>query len=71
MVKVIFHHDTGELLGAHMIGHEVTEMINIFALIKNAELRDLDLIEAIFAHPTLSESIPEAVLSSMMRAIHI
>lgn len=63
-VKVIIDKSTGELLGAHMIGAEVTEMINGYIIGKQVEITDQDIISAIFPHPTLSEMIHEAVLSS-------
>jgi len=70
MIKVIFDHETGELLGAHMIGHEVTEMIHSFAIARAGELTDIDFIHTIFPHPTVSEMIHESVLDSMKRVIH-
>ncbi|AHC38973.1 dihydrolipoyl dehydrogenase [Ehrlichia muris] len=63
-VKVIIDKSTGELLGAHMIGAEVTEMINGYVIGKQVEATDQDIISSIFPHPTLSEMIHEAVLSS-------
>ncbi|KJV69532.1 dihydrolipoyl dehydrogenase [Candidatus Neoehrlichia procyonis] len=63
-IKVIFDKTTGELLGAHMIGTEVTEMINGYAISKQLEATDLDIISTIFPHPTLSEMMHEAVLSA-------
>ncbi|WDM85521.1 dihydrolipoyl dehydrogenase [Ehrlichia sp. JZT12] len=62
--KVIIDKSTGELLGAHMIGAEVTEMINGYVIAKQVEATDKDIISSIFPHPTLSEMIHEAVLSS-------
>jgi dihydrolipoamide dehydrogenase len=70
LIKTIFDEQTGELLGAHMIGHEVTELIQIFALAKSAELTEQELIHTIFAHPTLSEMLHESTLSAFGRAIH-
>ena len=70
LIKTIFDEQTGELLGAHMIGHEVTELIQIFALAKSAELTEQELIHAIFAHPTLSEMLHESTLIAFGRAIH-
>ncbi|MFQ3307196.1 MAG: dihydrolipoamide dehydrogenase [Candidatus Midichloriaceae bacterium] len=70
-VKVIFHKITGELLGAHMVGPEVTEMIFGLTLVKNLEGTELDILESIFPHPTISESIHEAVLSAVNKSLHI
>lgn len=70
LIKVIFDKKTGELLGAHLIGEAVTEMIQTFVVAKQAELTEEDLIHTIFAHPTLSEMIHEAVLDADSRAIH-
>ena len=69
-VKTIFDSETGELLGAHMIGPEVTELIHSFVLGKQLEGTDEDYIEAIFPHPTLSESIHESVLNAFGKTIH-
>ena len=71
MIKTIFDEKTGELLGAHMIGPEVTELVAVFSLGKSLEALDEDYLHAIFAHPTLSEAIGESVLNAMGRAIHI
>jgi dihydrolipoamide dehydrogenase len=70
LIKTIFDEKTGELLGAHMIGAEVTEMIQGFAIHKTMEGTEADLINTIFAHPTLSEMMHESVLSAYGRAIH-
>lgn len=70
-VKTIFNQETGELLGAHMVGHEVTEHIQGLAIAKYLEATDESLAHVIFPHPTLSEAIHESVLSAMQRAIHI
>ena len=70
-VKTIFSQETGELLGAHMVGHEVTEHIQGFAIAKCLEATDESLAQVIFPHPTLSEAMHESVLSAMQRAIHI
>ncbi len=69
-IKVIFDGDTGELLGAHMIGHEVTELIPVFSLAIASELTEEDFMNAVFPHPTISEVIQEAVLGAFGRAIH-
>jgi dihydrolipoamide dehydrogenase len=70
MVKTIFDGQTGELLGAHMIGAEVTEMIQGFTIAKTLETTEADLIRTIFPHPTISETMHEAVLDAYGRAIH-
>ncbi|MEN2976168.1 dihydrolipoyl dehydrogenase [Tistrella sp. BH-R2-4] len=70
MVKTIFDAATGELLGAHMIGAEVTELIQGYVVAKSMEGTELDLIHAIFPHPTLSEMMHESVLDAFGRAIH-
>jgi dihydrolipoamide dehydrogenase len=71
LIKTIFDEKTGELLGAHMIGAEVTEMIQGFVIHKGLEGTEEDLINSIFAHPTLSEMMHESVLAAFNRAIHI
>lgn len=71
LIKTIFDEKTGELLGAHLIGSEVTELIAVFALGKTLEALEDDYIHTIFAHPTLSEAIHESVLNAFGRAIHI
>jgi dihydrolipoamide dehydrogenase len=71
LIKTIFDAKTGELLGAHMIGAEVTEMIQGFVIAKNLETTEEDLIHTIFAHPTLSEMMHESVLSAYGRSVHI
>lgn len=70
-VKTIINCETGELLGAHMVGHEVTEHIQGFAIAKYLEATDESLAQVIFPHPTLSEAMHESILSAMQRAIHI
>ncbi len=71
LIKTIFDGKTGELLGAHMIGAEVTEMIQGFAIHKIMEGTEEDLFNTIFAHPTLSEMMHESVLNAFSRSIHI
>lgn len=71
LIKTIFDAKTGELLGAHMIGAEVTELIQGYVVAKNMEGTELDLMHTIFAHPTLSEMMHESVLGAFGRAIHI
>jgi dihydrolipoamide dehydrogenase len=70
MVKTVFDAQTGELLGAHMIGAEVTEMIQGFAIARTLETTEADLIHTVFPHPTVSETMHEAVLDAYKRAIH-
>ncbi|QCE34022.1 dihydrolipoyl dehydrogenase [Acetobacteraceae bacterium] len=71
MVKVIYDEATGELLGAHMIGAEVTEMIQGFCLMKTGELTEAEASSTVFPHPTMSEAMLEATLGSMGEALHI
>ena len=71
LVKTIFDKDTGELLGAHMIGAEVTELIHGFAIAKNLETTETELMQTIFPHPTLSEMIHESVLDAYDQVIHM
>jgi dihydrolipoamide dehydrogenase len=61
-VKVIFEANTGELLGIHMIGPEVTELISVFSLAIASELTEKEIISTIFPHPTISETLQEAVM---------
>jgi dihydrolipoamide dehydrogenase len=70
-VKTLFDARTGELLGAHMIGAEVTELIQGYTIGKTAELVEEDFIGAVFPHPTLSEMMHESVLAAFGRVIHI
>jgi dihydrolipoamide dehydrogenase len=71
LVKTVFDAKNGALLGAHMIGAEVTELIQGFAVARTMEGTELDLIHAVFPHPTLSEAMHEAVLDAYGRVIHI
>ncbi|MFC2953135.1 dihydrolipoyl dehydrogenase [Marinicaulis aureus] len=71
MVKTIFDEKTGELLGAHMIGAEVTELIQGFGLARSMEGTEEDLMHAIFPHPTLSEMMHESVLDAYGRVMHV
>lgn len=71
LVKVIFDEKSGELLGAHMVGNDVTEMIQGFAIAKTMETTEDELMHTVFPHPTLSEMIHESVLDAFQRAIHI
>ncbi len=70
MVKVVFDASSGELLGAHMIGAEVTEMIQGYAIARTLETTETDLMHTVFPHPTVSETMHEAVLDAYGRAIH-
>ncbi len=70
-VKTVFDAKTGELLGAHMVGAEVTELIQGYTVGKTAELVETDFINTVFPHPTLSEMMHEAVLEAYGRALHI
>ena len=69
-VKTIFDAATGELLGAHMVGPEVTELIQGFAIARSVEATEAELMSTIFPHPTLSEAMHESVLNAYGRAIH-
>jgi len=71
MVKVVFDAKTGELLGAHMIGAEVTELIQGYAVAMQAEVTEHELMDTIFPHPTLSEMMHEAVLDAYGRVLHV
>jgi dihydrolipoamide dehydrogenase len=71
LVKTIFDAETGELLGAHMVGAEVTELIQGFVVAMNLETTEAELMQTVFAHPTLSETMHESVLAAYDRAIHI
>ncbi|MFN7038609.1 MAG: dihydrolipoyl dehydrogenase [Alphaproteobacteria bacterium] len=71
LVKTVYDEKTGELLGAHMIGTEVTEMIQGFVITKSLEGTELDLMHTIFPHPTLSEMMHESTLDAYAKAIHI
>jgi dihydrolipoamide dehydrogenase len=70
MVKTVFDAKTGELLGAHMIGAEVTELIQGYVVGRKLETTEEDLMETVFPHPTLSEMMHESVLDAYGRAIH-
>jgi dihydrolipoamide dehydrogenase len=71
LVKTIFDAKTGELLGAHMIGAEVTEMIQGYAIARQMEGTELDLMHTVFPHPTLSEMMHESVLDAFGKVIHM
>lgn len=70
LVKTIFDAKTGELLGAHMIGAEVTELIQGFAISKTLETTEAELMQTIFPHPTLSEMMHESTLDAYGKVIH-
>jgi dihydrolipoamide dehydrogenase len=69
--KVVFDATSGELLGAHMVGEEVTEMIQGFAMAQNLETTEAELMSTVLPHPTMSEAMHEAVLAAYGRALHI
>jgi dihydrolipoamide dehydrogenase len=69
-VKTVFDAATGELLGAHMVGAEVTELIQGYVIARQLETTEADLMETVFAHPTLSEMMHESVLGAYGRAVH-
>ncbi len=70
LIKTVFDAKTGELLGAHMIGAEVTELIQGYVVGKTLETTEADLMHTVFAHPTMSEMMHESVLDAYGRAIH-
>jgi dihydrolipoamide dehydrogenase len=71
LIKTVFDAKTGELLGAHMIGAEATELIQGYGVAKTLETTEAELMHAIFPHPTLSEMMHESVLDAYGRAVHI
>ncbi|MFZ4125320.1 MAG: dihydrolipoyl dehydrogenase [Rickettsiales bacterium] len=71
LIKTVFDAKTGELLGAHLIGTEVTELIHGFVLGKTNELTEAEFMHTVYAHPTLSEMMHESVLAAYGRPIHI
>ena len=71
MIKTVFDAKTGELLGAHMVGAEVTELIQGYVVGQKLETTEADLMETVFPHPTLSEMMHESVLDAYGRAMHI
>ncbi|MDF0488956.1 dihydrolipoyl dehydrogenase [Sphingomonas sp. H39-1-10] len=70
-IKTVFDAKTGELLGAHMVGAEVTELIQGYVIARQLETTEAELMETVFAHPTLSEMMHESVLGAYGRALHI
>ena len=71
MVKTVFDAQTGELLGAHMIGAEVTEMIQGYTISKTLETTETELMHTVFPHPTMSEMMHEAVLDAFDKTLHM
>ena len=71
MVKTVFDADTDELLGAHMVGPDVTEMIQGFVVAMGLETTEAELMETVFPHPTISEAMHESVLDAYDRVIHV
>lgn len=71
LIKTIYDAKTGELLGAHMIGTEVTELIQGYAIAKTCEATEAELMHTVFPHPTLSEMLHESTLAAYGQAIHI
>ena len=71
MVKTVFDADTDELLGAHMVGPDVTEMIQGFVVAMGLETTQAELMETVFPHPTISEAMHESVLDAYDRVLHI
>jgi len=71
LIKTVFDAKTGELLGAHMVGAEVTELIQGYVVGRTLETTEGELMETVFPHPTLSEMMHEAVLDAYGRALHI
>ncbi|MCX8499482.1 MAG: dihydrolipoyl dehydrogenase, partial [Caulobacteraceae bacterium] len=70
-VKTVFDAKTGALLGAHLIGAEVTEMIQGFAIAMTLEATEAELMATVFPHPTMSEAMHESVLDAYGRALHL
>ena len=71
LVKVIFDKATGQLLGAHMVGAEVTELIQGYVVAMNLETTEEELMHTVFPHPTLSEMMKEAVLDAFGRVLNV
>ncbi len=70
MIKTVFDDKTGELLGAHMVGAEVTELIQGFGVAQTLETTEQELMHTVFPHPTLSEMMHEATLDAFDKVIH-
>jgi dihydrolipoamide dehydrogenase len=71
LIKTVFDAKTGELLGAHMVGPEVTEMIQGYTIARTLETTEAELMHTVFPHPTVSEAMHESVLDAYGRVIHI
>ena len=71
LIKTVFDARTGELLGAHMVGAEVTELIQGYGVARSLESTEAELMETVFPHPTLSEMMHEAVLDAYGRVVHM
>ncbi|HWS74922.1 MAG TPA: dihydrolipoyl dehydrogenase [Quisquiliibacterium sp.] len=71
LVKTVFDGDTGELLGAHLVGSGVTELVQGFTIATALEATEAELIDVVFPHPTLSEAMHESVLAAFGRALHV
>ena len=71
LVKTVFEAKTGELLGAHMVGAEVTELIQGYGIARTGELTEAELMHTVFPHPTLSEMMHEAVLAAYGKTLHM
>ena len=70
-IKTIYNSETGELLGAHLIGPNVTELISSYAIGMGLEITEEDFINTVLPHPTLSEAIHESALDAVGKAIHV
>jgi dihydrolipoamide dehydrogenase len=70
LVKTIFDRKTGELIGAHLVGAEVTELIQGFVIAMNLETTEEELMHTVFPHPTLSETMKESVLDAFGRMLN-
>lgn len=71
LIKTVFDRGTGELLGAHLVGPGVTELVQGYAIAMGCEATEAELMNTVFPHPTLSEAMQEAVLSAYDRALHV
>ena len=71
MMKTVFDAKTGELLGAHMVGAEVTEMIQGYTVARTLETTETELMHTVFPHPTMSEMMHEAVLDAFGKTLHM
>ena len=70
-IKTIFDAKSGELLGAHMVGTDVTELIQGYVIGRKLETTEQELFDTIFPHPTLSEMMHESALDAFERAVHV